>query len=162
MRINFLIIAFVLGLVLVQGYNGLLQAQTPHGYPTPTPDFTYHLQRFALAGTKPTVYLWTLTRPTGEAVSIDGVAFRSLKSPSLRQWVTEWQHDGTVPITYITDKNLNASTDPVQYQSLTRELNDFAEFCKSQGEPFFVSPSPKQQKHPAASGSGSLKPRSLR
>jgi len=130
----------VCGSVLLGVQHCFAQAQKPVTSSAP-PEFAYHLQRFALAGSKPTTYLWTLTRPPNEAVSIDGVAFQSLASPTLRQWVTEWQHNSTVPIIYITNKNLDANLTPTEVQATQREVDDFAQFCRSQGEAFFESTS---------------------
>lgn len=120
-----------------------VQAQTPTGSVTPTADFTYHLQRFAVAGTNPVQYLWTIKAPQNEGVRFDGTAFKSLASPTLREWIREWQHNSTVPITYVADKNLDGKLDPAASKLLDQELDDFAQYCHSQGETFVIRPTQK-------------------
>ncbi len=121
------------------------RAQTSAGYVMPAADFTYHLQRFSVAGTNPTQYLWTIKSPQNKAVRFDGTAFRPLASPALRKWITVWQHNSTVPITYVADKDLDAKLDPAASKLLAQELDDFAQFCRSQGEAFIIRP-PHNQK----------------
>ncbi len=129
-------------LFLVGSFEGALQAQTPIGSPVPTADFTYHLQRSAVAGTNPTLYLWTIKSPPGEAVRIDGTAFKSLSSPTLRKWILDFQQ-GSVPFIYVAEKHSAVQADTAASKQLAQDLNDFSEFCRSHRETFIIRPAEK-------------------
>lgn len=119
-----------------------LQAQTPAGSPVPTADFTYHLQRSAVADTSPPLYLWTIKSPPGEGVRIDGMAFKSLSSPTLRKWILDFQQ-GSVPFIYVAEKHSAGQDDTAAYKQLVQDLNDFTEFCRSHRETFVIRPPEK-------------------
>ena len=94
---------------------------------------TYTLELLQVADA-PREYMWRVEAPYGQAVRLDGVVFRSLKSPTLRQWVSQLPEGTAIAYTPYALPLIKLFGDP------EGGVGDFARFCRSRHLQFGFNP----------------------